>query len=85
MEELDSAGKEHCPAGIGLVHESGRILHICPGTITAIYHFHAPKKFLGVIPAGTRTITHEEYNLANLPALLTSYFNEEWGRIEWAN
>ncbi|MEM8770416.1 MAG: hypothetical protein AAGD92_02090 [Pseudomonadota bacterium] len=42
-----------CPAGLGVVHEDGRMLHVCPdgeGNCQVHYSFYESAKVLGFIP-----------------------------------
>jgi hypothetical protein len=44
---------DSCPAGLGVVHKDGRILHICPnseGYCQVHYSFYERARFFGVIP-----------------------------------
>ena len=50
---LQNSGAEECPAGLGVNHEDGRILHICPdgaGSCMMHYSFFETEKMLGLIP-----------------------------------
>jgi hypothetical protein len=51
QNELDKRGEESCDAGLGIIHEKGHILHVCPdgkGINMIHYHFKDVAKFLGV-------------------------------------
>ncbi len=53
LSQLESAGRECCPPGIGFVDRDGSILHVCPsadGYATVHYHFTTTRKILGFIP-----------------------------------
>ena len=81
FETLGSRGEEHCPPGLGLVAESGRILHICPANSKyAMYHYHyaVVRRIIG-IPLGKaqRTQTCSEYPLANVPALIEAFYSDD--------
>ena len=47
--QRSDAGQVSCPAGLGLVREDGRILHICPNASGALVHFHHPSRALGFL------------------------------------
>ncbi len=46
------SGKDHCPAGIGIIHDDGQILHVVPADDgTSMCHYHYPvkqRKILGI-------------------------------------
>jgi hypothetical protein len=53
FNELEAAGEENCPAGIGFVPGDGRILHICPNPDTSAlvhYHYEEVWRVLGIVP-----------------------------------
>jgi len=56
-------GEEFCSAGIGFVHPSGTILHLCPdgsGRMMMHYHYTISRRILGVFPKSTQeTVTIE--------------------------
>lgn len=81
MKELEASGKDFCPPGIGFVHDSGRILHICPGKELSMYHYHSSKKLFGLVPIGSSTVTIENYSNSQLPQLVLNFFDEQWEAI----
>ena len=78
--ELNSAGKECCPPGIGFVAPNGGILHICPeqnGTALVHYHFAAQRKLLGLIPRATvTTVTADRVDRSRIVDLIGLFFEQ---------
>jgi hypothetical protein len=64
--EKENAGEEFCSAGIGFIHPSGSILHLCPdGSDRMMIHYHYPiaKRILGLFP----TLKQETVTLESVP------------------
>ena len=79
LEERESNGDESCPAGIGLVAETGEILHICPTNSEHVmfhYHYPADRRILG-LRLGKKQKTHTcmKYSFANVPSLIEAFYS----------
>jgi hypothetical protein len=83
FEQLEAAGSDACPAGIGLVREDGRILHICPGQGAAMVHHHRPTRVLGFLWRRQETRTENAVPLGELPGLIRKFISG--GDIEMAS
>jgi hypothetical protein len=84
FSDLERAGTECCPPGIGFVDQNGQILHICPrvdGSTMVHYHFTVSRKLLGLIPISeSRVETKIGVYQSDVPDLIRSLFE---GRHEW--
>ncbi|HKA33294.1 MAG TPA: hypothetical protein VKH64_08790 [Candidatus Binatia bacterium] len=84
LSELEKAGKQCCPPGIGFVDPSGPILHVCPttdGNATVHYHHNTIRKFLGIIPFHQSTVdTKQGVSRSDVADLITYFFE---ARNEW--
>ncbi|MBI2348773.1 MAG: hypothetical protein HYV05_08995 [Deltaproteobacteria bacterium] len=63
LSQLESAGQECCPPGIGFVASDGSILHVCPDKDGAgLVHFHFTKirRILGLIPVARSVVESKE-------------------------
>ncbi|PYO55013.1 MAG: hypothetical protein DMD83_21190 [Candidatus Rokuibacteriota bacterium] len=82
--ELERAGAECCPPGIGFVDPSGDILHICPsenGHALVHYHFTARRKFLGLIPVARSLVeTRRDVHRSVVSELISLFFQ---GQHDW--
>jgi hypothetical protein len=53
LRELEAAGLEACPPGIGFMDGQGGILHVCPsddGPALVHYQFEQQQRWMGLIP-----------------------------------
>jgi len=82
--ELESAGADCCPPGIGFVDSGGDILHICPsGNDRAMvhYHFTATRRLLGLIPMSRAIVeTRQDVTRRQVLELIEFFFQ---GRHDW--
>jgi hypothetical protein len=76
--ELERAGAECCPPGIGFVAPNGEILHICPDAhqnAVVHYHLNAPSTILGIIPVQVpRVETREGIHRARVTEMIDYFF-----------
>ncbi len=82
--ELESAGADCCPPGIGFVDPGGDILHICPtgnGRAMVHYHFTSTGKLLGLLPV-PRSMVETRYDLHRSTVVELIGFLFE-GRHDW--
>jgi hypothetical protein len=79
LSQLETAGSEHCPPGIGFVDPAGRILHVCPGSDgCALVHFHtrSVRKAFGLIPTWQSAVhTMEGMVRADVVRLIDLFFH----------
>ncbi len=85
MDELEAAGTETCPPGIGFVSDDGRILHICPernGRAMMHYHFTSSWRLLWLIPmSGEGLQTRDDMPFAEAGKLLSNFFANDHDRL----
>ena len=77
QRQLDAAGSESCPPGIGFVAGDGRILHICPlqGVVVLMhYHFVQERRLLGLIPVRSQAVASNEHLASARVADAIGYF-----------
>ncbi len=82
--ELERAGAQCCPPGIGFVDASGDILHICPdrsGHAMVHYQCTVPRKLLGLIPVSEPIVETREGIQRSVVLELIAFFFE--GRRDW--
>lgn len=79
-EEAKRLGKDCCPAGMGIIHSGGQILHIIPGDESNFRcHYHFPvrqRKILGIFGATTRmeTLSFEHLEKKDLLAVIQAHY-----------
>jgi hypothetical protein len=82
--ELEAAGKECCPPGIGFLAPDGPILHICPTSDgTSMVHFHATRaRGLLDVLRSSRAAIHTKLGVeqAEVVELIQWFFA---GRHDW--
>jgi hypothetical protein len=82
--ELETAGRDCCPPGIGFVDPRGPILHVCPtvgGTCMVHYHPTRTRRFLGFIPISKGVVqTKPGVEQTDVVELIHSFFA---GRHDW--
>ena len=84
LSELERAGREYCPPGIGFVDPAGPILHVCPssgGRALVHYHPKAMRKLFGFIPTFQEEVqTKQGVQQSDVVELIHSFFA---GRHDW--
>lgn len=70
----EAEGQEHCPAGLGLVRDDGRTLHLCPSGSTLTLHFMRPIRHMGFLWKRHETLTIENVPLAHGSVLVRDFF-----------
>lgn len=77
--ERQIAGEEFCPAGIGWVHRSGTILHLCPdGSGRMMLHYHHPitRRIFGLFPRSRQgTVTVESVPVADAESIIRLHYS----------
>ncbi len=64
QRQLEAAGSESCPPGVGFVPGDGRILHLCPlqsGEVLLHYHFVRERRLLGFIPVKSQAVASNDH------------------------
>jgi hypothetical protein len=74
FDQLEGAGSDCCPAGIGLVRDDGQILHICPDQGSALVHHHRTIRLLGFLWRRQVTRTETAVPVGELPGLIRTFF-----------
>ena len=78
-EKALDAGVDCCSAGLGLVHEDGRILHIvqqASGDANVHYSYTEQKKILGMIQVSRHTNkTVEAYSLMHTEEIFKAHYS----------
>lgn len=70
----EARGEETCAAGLGLVRDDGRILHLCPAGASTTVHFMRPVRIMGCLWKRTGTLTAEDIPLAQAAILVREFF-----------
>ncbi len=80
--ELENAGEEYCPPGIGFVDPDGPFLHVCPSAGGRyLVHFHAKTAFSLLRPSATTVHTGENLSRADVGELIKHFFHGEHARV----
>lgn len=83
--ELENAGGEYCPPGIGFVDPDGPFLHVCPATDGRyLVHFHAKTAGSVLRPFATTVHTGEGMLRADVGELIQHFFDGQRARIRQA-
>jgi hypothetical protein len=80
-QQLAKSGADSCPPGLGIVHPTDRILHICPAPSGAQVHFHFPHKALGFLKR-QKSITLEGVRQEQIERCVQAFFDAEWEFLE---
>ena len=83
--ELEAAGSDSCPPGIGFTPPDGRIFHAAAksgGDFDCFYHYPAKHKVLGLFPiTRQQTAVYESLTLGEVLSLLESFFADDNTRL----
>ncbi len=86
-EERESGRVDCCPAGIGMIHDEGQILHIIPTNgADFICHYHFPvkqRKFLGVFGKSIRrqTLSFKDVEKKVLLSTIRAHYQGNHGQV----
>lgn len=81
QQKLVESGGENCPPGLGIVHPTERILHICPNPSGTLVHFHYPQKLMGIF-SRQKSVTLENVRPDQIKRFIHAFFDQEWDLIE---
>lgn len=80
--QLENAGEEYCPPGIGFVDPDGPFLHVCPSAGGRyLVHFHAETAFSFLRPSATTVHTGEDLRRADVVVLIQHFFHGQHAQV----
>ena len=83
--ELENAGGEYCPPGIGFVDPDGPFLHVCPVPEGRyLVHYHAKSAFSILRPFATTVHSREDLLRTDVVELIQYFFSGQHARIREA-
>ena len=80
-KKLAQSGDANCPPGLGIVHPSDRILHICPNPSGALVHFYYPQKVMGLFNR-QKSLTLQHVRPDQIRTFIHGFFDQDWEVIE---
>ncbi len=86
-KERESGGMNCCPAGIGMVHDEGQILHVVPtDSSDSMCHYHFPvrhRKFLGIFgkTVHQETLSFEDIEKKDLLPIIRAHYQGNHGQV----